>query len=321
VVVLEGATNADTIWTLTNNAPFTLGTTALVWSMVNNEVWVGPDTPTNPNTELWYDTDEANLTDVNTARWNSSWGAVAVGSFLPADGVVVAANASITSTINMVALQGRRYRLTCLVRAITQNGGTAYAGLFFHLADNGVQGQDRYNIYPIQSQGYAMFHAVWLFTGDGATHAWDVRNSGTPLIMYTQTGAIWMVEDIGPVSQAANPPLQPASVWTPLTFTGTWGNYDPSGNSYDLCQYRLVGDRVELRGLAKSTGTDVNIGTLPVGCRPPRSTLWATYMANSVGNMAGRFDVSPSGIITAAVHQGAGPFGYLSLNCFFSVTF
>ena len=42
-----------------------------------SEVAIGPTDPGDSTTELWYDTDEPNLFDPDTARWNSAWGTVA----------------------------------------------------------------------------------------------------------------------------------------------------------------------------------------------------------------------------------------------------
>jgi hypothetical protein len=232
-------------------------------------------------------------------RWNTAWGVAAVGSFVPADGGTLAANASLTSTINLTALQGRRYRLTCLVRAITQQGSPAgYTGVFFALYDKGVQGPDRYNVYPIPSQGYANFHSVWVFNGDGAAHSWDVRNSGTPLTVFPQSGAIWMVEDIGPIGTyvASTPPF-PA--WTPVTFQNGWSDYEATRN----VRYRIIGDLVYIQGLMKGGTMTYNTPafTLPAGYRPRADTAFPSLMNGGIANVW----IAANGVVSVAPHPGA----------------
>ena len=82
VMVLEGTVNADTVWTCTNNAPIKLyPTDGTPYSNIafapvagTNEVWIGTDDPISyqSSIELWYDTDEPNVTDP-APRHGGSW--------------------------------------------------------------------------------------------------------------------------------------------------------------------------------------------------------------------------------------------------------
>ena len=70
--------------------------------------------------------------------------------------------------------------------------------------------------------------------------------------------------------------------WIDVAFETGWENYSvdfPSTNFGD-CQYRKVGDVVELRGLARSNAANPSpdvIFILPEGYRPPKQTIGNTY--------------------------------------------
>ena len=85
------------------------------------------------------------------------------------------------------------------------------------------------------------------------------------------------------------------TAWTVPTFTGAWTHY---GAPYVNVGYRKIGDRVFLRGMAK-TGSGAMF-TLPAGFRPP-----GTILIVAVSNGAyGYVSVDAAGVVTAA---GAAP--------------
>jgi hypothetical protein len=92
--------------------------------------------------------------------------------------------------------------------------------------------------------------------------------------------------------------------WTAVTFAGTWVDY---GGGFQPVEYRKVGDRVEMRGLAKSgSGT---VFTLPAGFRPGSQEIFA---CDAASNTHARVDVDTSGNV---IYQGGGTGAtYLSLS-------
>lgn len=136
--------------------------------------------------------------------------------------------------------------------------------------------------------------------GDGLAHAYRMgllpyNNAGAARVYSTQ----FYIEDIGPVSQAANPPLQPASVWQTATYQNGWTTWDAGGTR--PAQFRLVGDEVEMRGCIKA-GTiawGTAAFTLPAGYRPPTASL--SWPVNSLGGVAS-CDVFSDGRVSFAVN-------------------
>ena len=100
------------------------------------------------------------------------------------------------------------------------------------------------------------------------------------------------------------------TAWTAVTFTNGWANF---GTGYATCQYRKVGDTVQLRGMMKS-GTIglVPAFTLPAGFRPPAHL---SYVGSTAGSVA-FFDVMSDG----QVNPWQGSNEWLSINCQFSVS-
>jgi hypothetical protein len=335
VVVLEGATNADTIWTLTNNAPITLGTTALAWSKVSDEIWVGPDTPLNAATELWYDTDEANLTDVNTARWNSVWGVVGMAAITaPQTGVTTGSPGVLLtgSTVTITAVAGRRYKFSLACSPFISDANT---NIVFLLRRNASNVQVRAWHPPSggvsASQSLTTF-CTWDESASGSV-TWDVwfyrQTGGGGVGNYADAGVVTLltVEDVGPVTQAANPPLQPASVWTPLQplLVNSWTGY---GAPYGPAYYRMVGDEVQLRGLIQSgSSATAPICTLPVGYRPQYEPIFSgpcnggvTEIRVSTGGVVSVPSFFPPAGTAIAGWPASSPTSWMSLaNVRFSV--
>jgi hypothetical protein len=99
------------------------------------------------------------------------------------------------------------------------------------------------------------------------------------------------------------------TAWTAVTFAGAWVNF---GAPYSDCQYRKVGDTVQLRGMMKSGTMVTTAFTLPAGFRPPTSLFMAT-----VSNAAfGSFTIDSAGAFTPQ----AGTNAYVSITCSFSVS-
>lgn len=116
-------------------------------------------------------------------------------------------------------------------------------------------------------------------------------NAATPVytdlsdvIEFDDGDAFWTVgservnDSTGSVARlGANPDIALRSgdvPWTAVTFQNSWGNV---GGIWQVCQYRMVGDEVQVRGYAKAGASGATaIFTLPAGLRPIAALEMAT---------------------------------------------
>jgi len=280
-----------------------------------DEVWIGTNTPTDSTTELWYDTDEPNLYEPDTSRWNSAWGVV--GRAVNTAGMtgIGATPTDVTGlTVTFTPVAGRQYRTVISWLAVTNVSGTVVP-----LITDGANTTFMQRNYTVQGGWY--FHVNTEVVESGLAAVPTVRKARTSMttgtvdiIAGTTLPAFITVEDVGPVSLASNPPAQPSSVWTAPTLLNGWAN---SGAPHQTCQYRLIGDKVELRGRINLGTIGVPIFTLPVGYRPTAATTLATATVVS-GNWA-------FGVVEATVDGNVAAFapttnvGLLLNNLSFSV--
>lgn len=101
--------------------------------------------------------------------------------------------------------------------------------------------------------------------------------------------------------------------WTPVVFNAGWANAGVFGLSN--CQYRRVGDVVQLRGTATGVAPAVipgNIFNLPAGFRPPALLQFAVVSNNAFGVL----NVYANGDVGVAV----GALASVNITVSFSVT-
>lgn len=122
-------------------------------------------------------------------------------------------------------------------------------------------------------------------------------------------GSTWIRSDNGNLSWRANAVTHPTA-WTAPTLAGAWVNF---GGTQQVAQYRMVGDRVFLRGVVKTGVIGTAVFTLPAGFRPPspNGDLQFTVSSNSAFGVVG---ISPAGVVTALVGNNAA----FWLGCDFS---
>jgi len=261
-----------------------------------DEVWIGTAAPTDTATELWYDTDEPNLYEPDTARWNSAWGNV-VPQTANSD-IDVAAGPTTVRSVTFTAVAGRRYVVRVLTASSYTTGQTVGQSFTTALQLDGVT-QLNFVIQVDVNDNYqpSATTTVELTPAGGSRTVAIVinRNNGTGTFRARYALAI---DDVGPVSLSSNPPAQPASVWTPVTFQNGWSN---SGGTHQLGAYRLLGDQVQLRGLVKGGTNAAAIFTLPAGYRPTATVVAATNHIVG-GNWA-------FGIVQIATDGAVAPFG------------
>lgn len=104
-----------------------------------------------------------------------------------------------------------------------------------------------------------------------------------------------------------------ATPWTAPTLLNSWTNY---GAGFQACQYRRVGDVVQIRGLIQS-GTST-IFTMPTGFRPPAILMFRQECATYKGC---RVDVNTGGSVILSGYDTGGSNAYVSLDAItFSVS-
>jgi hypothetical protein len=110
------------------------------------------------------------------------------------------------------------------------------------------------------------------------------------------------------------------SSWTPVAFTAGWADVGASGSStYESCQYRKLGDMVQIRGLVKrSSGSATVIFVLPTGHRPLKRA-WRTCQIYDTSYKTARVDVDTAGNVVIVDYGGATAVNYLSLDISFSI--
>jgi hypothetical protein len=95
---------------------------------------------------------------------------------------------------------------------------------------------------------------------------------------YTVTNGDWN-NNLGATGNTAY--LYGDTAWTNVSaFTNSWVNF---GAPYFSVGYRLVGNRVYLRGIMKSGTIGSAAFTLPSGYRPSSSVLMSTVSTNAFG--------------------------------------
>ena len=206
--------------------------------------------------ELWFDPDATTPTNV-LGRWNSAWGIIAMGTFIPPLAPHVSTvTDTLTYPLAATLITGRRYRIGLQCRAVTPTGGTTTAS--FYLRDNGVDIRGwQYGGDPYVYVGWELLTAAfeWLYNGDNTSHSFEVRVApGSGVNVYTDYG-LFYIEDTGPLSYGQPPAVDPtptAVQWTPIVPLNNW---TLPGATEILPGYRKIGDVVYLKGSIQGGST------------------------------------------------------------------
>jgi hypothetical protein len=267
------------------------------------------------------------MADPNVARWNSAWGIVGLGSFPTTPKPLTTTDATITNAVTFTAITGRRYRVSVFIRAGDALSPGGFIAIKLNRTGLPSTGDTLNYAAPNPGTSYAIASASWVFAGDGFTRNYSIsaRSAVTGLNLYLEAEmSSWYIEDVGPVSQASDPPAAPASVWSEPTLLNGWSNL---GGGWAPAALRLVGDMVQVRGVivhggAIAPGTLVQIFTLPPGYRPPIGLILSANCAGAnYGDTQCRIDVGSDGqfsIWSGAAGQNIHV--YTSINLAFSVT-
>ena len=267
----------------------------------SEEVHIGASDPGVTSThELWFDSDAVSPAD--TSRWNSAWGVIATGTFIPPLAPhVLTTTEAITNPLTATLITGRRYKIRFQVRAINPTG--AANAVSFYLSDNGTQirgwayGGDPY-VYA--NGAYSSAHFEWHYLGDNTSHSFVVWVApGANTNVYTDYG-LWYIEDVGPITYGIAPAVDPtptAVAWTPIVPLNNW---TLPGATEIHPGYRKIGDIVYLKGSLMGGSTPPALGQtafqLPAGYYSNILTRVSLLGFFSNGNtFSCRVDLSSSG--------------------------
>lgn len=243
-----------------------------------SEVAIGPTDPGDSTTELWYDTDEPNLFDPDTARWNSAWGVVGRSFGTTAQATITAETVIAGTTVAVSTVAGRRYSITL---AIAPTAGTTNSVSLVRIRRDGTALQTRAisGVVIPNSSGTVTVDFSYDETVSG-THTFDgtmALASGTgPVGNYADAGVITMmlVEDVGPVSSTAATPTYDLN---PARWNSAWGT---------VATARKANDQL---GIASGTQIDItglSVTFTPVVGRRYRTVLSILTNLNAFANAA-----------------------------------
>ena len=163
-----------------------------------DQISVGPTEPTNPDAELWYDTDDTGISLPNTARGIVAKSPMGLGTVVaPAGGAKV----PLAPALAFTPVIGRYYRCVVYMRATQGNGGVTHPG---HIEVTNWPGggaiDSFFNGEPYFSN--ARIELVWLATNAtpvSLTAKGSTGHATQTLNFYTDGASCFYVEDIGGV--------------------------------------------------------------------------------------------------------------------------
>lgn len=218
----QPATSNYELWVDTSIAPENLkAKIAGSWKTINNDVVVSGTEPTDPNVDLWVDT--ATTAPAMTASYVSmgnALGIVAVGTFVAGSPLVLTptTKTQVTNTLSVTLLQGRRYRVVFMVRAIGSTG--AATGVSLTLRDGTTNWPSSVAVQSYVPTGTWQFISYeWMLDGDGISRSLNVTidtSAGSNLNLYTDGPCYFHVQDVGPNPATIPPTIVP----TPTVSTG-----------------------------------------------------------------------------------------------------
>lgn len=100
--------------------------------------------------------------------------------------------------------------------------------------------------------------------------------------------------------------------WTAVTFLNSWVNFDPTGASFNFCEYfKDSYGWVHLRGLVDGGANLAAIFNFPVGFRPVKNTLFCMPWSGAFSGAGARVDVhsvtdaNPGSVVPIGITGGA----------------
>jgi hypothetical protein len=182
----------------------------------SNEVYIGPNDPigTNPDAELWLDTDAVPAL-LDDTRWNTAWGVVKTAPVKPYNGTAFTTNeatpVAITEDMTVTLVAGRRYRFVCALRAMSTAAPTT---VFLKFDGPGIPANDYYRQV---SGSYESITSTYYLDGTGAagTYRWclgTISPQTTVNLWTSQAVTYFICEDVGPATSVGSTPQPTAGL-------------------------------------------------------------------------------------------------------------
>ena len=236
---------------------------------------------------------------------------------------------AVTHPLAFTSQVGRRYRIVTKIRAISPTSTNVLSGVYLRTSGSGlVTNNDTW--ITAQYQHESLEHAV-IFDGTGVAGTYQTTittQAATGQNVYTdQPSCFFYIEDVGPNTYPALPLPAVLPSFTPVpTLLTNWRRFN--NDPLYTIQYRKVGDKVELRGLAQRINIDVTapeyIFFLPAGFYCP--TRRPLFYAQRQDGLNGRIiiDQTNGGVVMTVAppaYPNMAVNGWISLdNVEFSTT-
>lgn len=237
--------------------------------------------------------------------WNAAWGVVAqapvTASGPNTQGTVVDLPGS---SLTFTPVMGRRYRVSVQCNPVIDTAGSVCNVLVRDGGNTNLTGQ---SMAPTLTNVSALLAFSTVITPASATPltykiSYFRQAGGGNVYIYADPTVVarLAVEDIGPAT------VLPPTSWAPKPNPGPWtalpyaAGFADSGGGLMPGQYRINGDRVELRGVVtQSILANTLIATLPVGARPTANqVMYVNGYRAGVGDGPMRADIATTGTLT-----------------------
>jgi hypothetical protein len=107
-----------------------------------------------------------------------------------------------------------------------------------------------------------------------------------------------VIDEVWTDAVVANLTTMTPTLWVAPTLLNSWVNY---GLTYQVAQYRKVGDMVQIRGTIKSGTPPSIVFNLPAGFRPPADIQLLGWSSSGTAV----FSIVPNGDVTCLANTGA----------------
>ena len=197
------------------------------------------------------------------ANPQNALGIVAMGALVDGNPLnVPTSSTQITTNIAFTPIVGRRYCIVLEVRAV-QSSTTAFLQLWLRDGTTNIYGTAPLQYVP--ATVYSTLRYEWIIDGDGAAKSYNVSTlASTGVGLYTNSQALFYIEDVGPNAAPALPLPATPQAWIPATLLNSWTQYA----GFTPAAYRKIGDIVYLRGFVRYGAANTAVFNLPAGFRP-----------------------------------------------------
>jgi hypothetical protein len=157
-----------------------------------DEVWVGPSAPTDPNVQMWFDTDAPAVQDANVA-----WGYI--GSDTTSGQVALSTTAAdMGARVTWTANPSRRYRTTLVTGNVAKDATAAHVYMSITTAAGGGGTLIERGTY-IAANNLTVIMFAYIESSLSGSITRNIQGRTSAGGGFSNSGLTVLVEDIGPV--------------------------------------------------------------------------------------------------------------------------